>query len=444
MKRLAAVLAAVSVLAGGVVVAQSTSIFRDAPPYVVAEPGESFYSLWRDNVVSGCTHTDVWAFNNGPSRIVTGAKVEFPAACVLVDEATTTVPSTTTSTTTTLPPTTTSTTTATTTAPGSTTTTVPLPPPGVYVDEAAIPGPNSSRAISTLQVIPGGGTRVPSDGVSAFRTFCRPSHFGFIDPIIYPGLSRASHLHLFYGNTSVNEHSNLDALATTGASTCTGGIANRSSYWAPAMVDTRTGVPVYDYSTYHGGVEAYYKSGYQGVAPSEITNLPPGLRIIAGSSNSSGPQDRIHFTCRNAGGNSDVIIPCPVGDYLIMRIQFPQCWDGVNLDAADHKSHMAYGRHPSAGGTPGCPASHPVAIPEITLGFHYLVREGDDPSAWRLSSDVYDGPGGYSAHADWVNGWDPGIEATWVENCIQAGLDCGSQPLGDGRELDWISYNNLT
>jgi hypothetical protein len=33
---------------------------------------------------------------------------------------------------------------------------------------------------------------------------------------------------------------------------------------------------------------------------------------------------------------------CQPGDELWARIAFPQCWDGVNLDSPDHKSHMAY------------------------------------------------------------------------------------------------------
>ena len=31
---------------------------------------------------------------------------------------------------------------------------------------------------------------------------------------------------------------------------------------------------------------------------------------------------------------------CPDG--LRAQVFFPSCWDGVNLDSADHKSHMAY------------------------------------------------------------------------------------------------------
>ncbi len=44
------------------------------------------------------------------------------------------------------------------------------------------------------------------------------------------------------------------------------------------------------------------------------------------------------------GGSTDTRTfpntPCPYG--LRINNFFPTCWDGVNLDSADHKSHVAY------------------------------------------------------------------------------------------------------
>ena len=36
------------------------------------------------------------------------------------------------------------------------------------------------------------------------------------------------------------------------------------------------------------------------------------------------------------------------GDLLEIRLTFPQCWDGQNLDSTNHKSHMAYARQGQA------------------------------------------------------------------------------------------------
>ena len=114
------------------------------------------------------------------------------------------------------------------------------------------------------------------------------------------------------------------------------------------------------------------------------------------------------------------------------HIYFPQCWDGVNLDSPDHKSHMAY---PTAGR--GCPSSHPVALPEITFNIVYPVRQANAAANWRLASDNYSSslPAGYSAHGDWFNGWRQDILDTFVSNCDRTALDCGSHLLGDGRMI---------
>jgi len=116
---------------------------------------------------------------------------------------------------------------------------------------------------------------------------------------------------------------------------------------------------------------------------------------------------------------------------LVSSIEFPQCWDGVNLDSPNHKSHMAYGA-----GWPdlGCPSSHPVPLAQITQNFRYRVPTGGMAS-WRLSSDMYSGPAGYSGHADWMNGWDPAVFQRVVTNCYRRGLDCQMNLLGDGQML---------
>ena len=111
-----------------------------------------------------------------------------------------------------------------------------------------------------------------------------------------------------------------------------------------------------------------------------------------------------------------------------MAVVFPQCWDGKNLDSPNHKDHMAF---PSG----SCPASHPVAIPEITLNMRYTIKEANQAQRWRLASDNYAKtlPGGYSGHADWVNGWDEPTMAGIVRNCLNPSKDGQAYLLCDGR-----------
>jgi hypothetical protein len=191
----------------------------------------------------------------------------------------------------------------------------------------------------------------------------------------------------------------------------------------PALIDAE-GVPVMPSS-----MDVYYKSGYNGIAPQVIKPFPSGLRVIAGSAKSSTAQEHAYWACHGKYiGHPSSIPDCSGGDGLTMTVEFPQCWDGVNLDSTDHASHMAYPREGS------CPSTHPVAIPAVTFNVQYALR---DTTGWRLSSDMYadDLPGGLSAHADWFEGWEPDVSDTFVKDCVNAGLDCHSHLLGDGRSI---------
>lgn len=274
-----------------------------------------------------------------------------------------------------------------------------------------------------------------SDGTGAFRTVCDYSHMSFDDPIVYPGQTGVSHLHTFFGNTGTNANSSVTSIANSGNSTCRGGILNRSAYWVPTMIDTRSGTPIRPRTA-----NFYYKTGYAGVVPSTVRSMPPGLRMIAGDPKNAGPGGQYEnmpfsYSCHSDNGTyleGRAIPNCSAGAEVWQHIYFPQCWDGTNLDSPDHKSHMAY---PTPG--VGCPSSHPVALPEITFNIVYSVTEANSPKYWRLSSDNYSTslPGGYSGHGDWFNGWRTEAMDALVNGCDRPALDCHSHLLGDGREI---------
>ncbi len=295
-----------------------------------------------------------------------------------------------------------------------------------YVNVARIP--QSVTGTSTANV--GSTSEQPRaiDGVGVFRTVCGFSHMAFDDPIVYPGQPGRSHLHTFFGNTGVNGNSTASSILNTGNSTCRGGTLNRSAYWVPAMIDTRDGTPIRPIESHF-----YYKTGYHGIAASSVQFIPANLRMIAGDTRNGAPSGPFRYSCHGASNAAytQSIPNCPAGTELVQEIFFPQCWDGQNLDSPDHKSHMAY---PSGG---RCPSSHPVALPEITFNIFYQVTESNSTVRWRLASDNYSNslPGGYSAHADWFNGWRQDILDAQVRNCSRTGLDCGSGMLGDGRTL---------
>jgi hypothetical protein len=286
---------------------------------------------------------------------------------------------------------------------------------------------------------------------SAVRSIAAFVRMAYDDMIVYPGQPGLAHHHTFYGNATSTALTRIGDIRTGCMSTARGGTMNCSEYWHPSVIDTLDGVPVRPKM-----LLIYYKDGnrvYMGRAMpgggtfgDTIQPFPAGLVMIAGDATRSTPGGVGTFSCLNPsdGGNARAgqenlpnIPACETGDELWMKIPFPQCWDGKNLDSPDHKSHMAYPTNDNPGLPPGrsfdCPATHPVLLPQVTLLPIYQVTDKAAFQRWRLSSDVYAGPAGYSLHADWRNGWDPDVMNALWRNCWQPRRECGSFDLGDGR-----------
>ena len=320
---------------------------------------------------------------------------------------TTLPPSTTTTeaTTTTVPPTTT--TEATTTTVPSTTTTAPPVDPANWTRQTWVPSSSASEPTGN------------------FRTFCRPAFLGYIDPIVSPG-RQSAHLHQLFGNTTVNQGSTYDTLRAGPASTCDGGPLNLTAYWPPAMFDAqgRVVVPT-DMQIYYKGLG--YASGLTASQQSirEITTLPAGLRMVS---------DRYVWRCENNTNQGSRIPDSCGGSRLLGEVFFPSCWNGRDLDSADHRSHMAFPTRDPNMGNLRCPDTHPVHLVEITEIIAYPAAS--DLAGWYLSSDVAAGTtDGRSMHADWFGAWDPATLERWHTHCIREMRNCGSSQLGDGYSL---------
>lgn len=309
--------------------------------------------------------------------------------------------------------------------------------PFVDVSKNIVPaiGFNEIRLIDTTEQ-----PALPADG--AFRISCGVSHMSNDDPLVFPNSPGASHHHTFFGNTLTNAASDLSNMANVGNSTCLGGGMNKSAYWIPTMINTKTGAPISPLN-----MLVYYKSGEFGFHSTEpIVQPPKGLRMVAGNSKGvpviPDPEPWAgHFTCNTPTGTTPWAkgIPnCNAGDKLTYHIDFPQCWDGKNLDSPNHKDHMAERVYLNNTSTEmHCPTDHPVRIPAIAFNVDYANPVADDMKNWRFSSDNYSTtfPGGYSAHADWVNGWDEKLFAIILRDCIQSFADCHAHLAGNGKQM---------
>ncbi len=346
-----------------------------------------------------------------------------------------TSPSTSTTTTTSPPTTSASTTMTSSTATSAPTTTTIRPtttttPSSGSGPLASIPSNFNTAAYLDARVVPESTANEPSGN---FRTLCRPSHLAYDDPIVNPG-ANSPHLHLFFGNTAANRDSTYASLRTTGDSTCEGGPLNRTGYWMPAMFDGQGRVVPPSL------ILIYYKGGGAGGPLAQqqdyirsTQQLPNGLRMVAGAGN----LNAITWKCGD-GSSEGKTIPanCPTG-YLIGVVNFPDCWDGVNLDSPNHRSHVAY-RSQDGNGNYLCPSTHPVPIPTITENFHW-ESGATDVGAWSLSSD-FGAARGSSLHADWFGAWDNPVQDRWLNNCVRGMLNSNNGNLCDGQGLRGAAY----
>ncbi|WP_198943474.1 DUF1996 domain-containing protein [Actinokineospora bangkokensis] len=246
--------------------------------------------------------------------------------------------------------------------------------------------------------------------VAEFLAECPASHRLPDDPIVFPNQPGASHMHSFFGNRTTNAASTLESLQR-GTSTCSPGI-DLSSYWVPTLyrgdqVVEPTGTTFY-----------YLGEGVDDATIARIKPFPPGLRVVAGNAMATGVDDpsvRSRWSCLHAGqvNPGKDFVTCPSGSMLESYLDFPQCWNGRDLDAADHRSHMAY---PVAG---TCPATHPVPVPKLRQVLRYPVT--GDPATLRLASGR-----GYTMHGDFFNAWPEDELARRVRDCINPIVKCGA------------------
>ena len=109
---------------------------------------------------------------------------------------------------------------------------------------------------------------------------------------------------------------------------------------------------------------------------------------------------------------------------------FPGCWDGVNLDSADHKSHMAY---PSGIDSGECPSSHPVHLISLFYEVWYSVSPYNQLDAGGKFVLANGDPTGYGLHADFLNGWDNAVLSSAVQTCTDGSGNIQNCPAFAGR-----------
>lgn len=237
-----------------------------------------------------------------------------------------------------------------------------------------------------------------AEAKGVFIVNCPFSHRKQVDPIVNPGTPSA-HMHDFMGNRSIDSTSTF-ASASAAATTCALS-GDRAGYWSPSLVAPNGSfVAVRRALVYYRNNPTKYGT---------TTAFPPNFRLIAGGVGVGPPN--AGWSCeQDASSMQATPVSCGSG-LMVLHVKFPNCWDGVNTDSQNHRSHVVY---PSSS---GCPSSHPVKVPEIFL--HVRYAPGASGSAYRLSD------GTQSPHADFWNTWQQPSLVQKINECLRAGKNCG-------------------
>ncbi|MEV4636875.1 DUF1996 domain-containing protein [Actinoplanes sp. NPDC049548] len=273
---------------------------------------------------------------------------------------------------------------------------------GVSLTEFQVYGTGGGSA--PAPTIPPGAVRV-----AEFLADCPFSHRLPDDPIVFPNMPGASHMHSFFGSEVTNGNTTVNDLVNAN-SNCNPSI-DKSSYWIPTFYNND--VPVEPTT----GIFYYLGEGVSDDLIAQTQPLPFGLRIVAGNARATGPDDNTisRWSCLHAGevGSSHDFVTCPAGSMLESYLDFPHCWDGKNLDSPDHKSHMAYPVNNA------CPPTHPVVVPKLRQVMRYPVN--GSTAGFRLASGR-----GFTMHGDFFNAWPVDEMARRVNDCIRIIVKCGT------------------
>ncbi|KAK8229031.1 hypothetical protein IWZ00DRAFT_440874 [Phyllosticta capitalensis] len=256
----------------------------------------------------------------------------------------------------------------------------------------------------------------------------QPLNVQRLDPILNPG-TLSPHVHSFIGAPVISANTTY---ADTQKASCSQVYVkpDKSVYWMPSLYfqnpknQSFIRVPEHHRVLYYFNRASDPKTGAQDF--NLIEEFPPNFRMIAGDSMlrsaaaTSQMQGAVEWFCHGpdvkSSGFPAGFTSCANG--LAGSIHFPYCWNGQDFNASAPMAHMSYpaGQYPDSG---ACPSTHPHVLPHIFIEFWFDVSSfngmygaGDTP--WVLSNGD---PTGYSFHADFLNGWTPGVLQNAMKTC---------------------------
>ncbi|MFI2428533.1 DUF1996 domain-containing protein [Streptomyces sp. NPDC018955] len=260
--------------------------------------------------------------------------------------------------------------------------------------------------------------------------------------IAAPGVSNgAHHFHDYIGNQATNAFSSDEDLAAAETSCADQG--DKSSYYWPVL-RLQNGTQEQDAQSPGGGIEG--NAGeivtpkevtltFEGNPQGEVTAMPRLLRIITGDAKSfvNGPANaNASWSCTGFEDRqlTDKYPLCPQGSDVVRSFDFQSCWDGRNIDSANHRTHMAF-----ADEAGNCPAGF-KAVPQLVQRIVYDVDApslddgGKTTPLFAVDSFPEQLHKPITDHGDFINVFDEDL-MNEVVACINEGRTCGAGA-GDG------------
>lgn len=238
-----------------------------------------------------------------------------------------------------------------------------------------------------------------------------------VDPIVNPGTA-SKHLHAVSGGNGFSKDADGADMRASTCTSCPIG-ADLSAYWVPQLYVK------YKNGSGYGLVESHQIVYYEPrpTGNETVIAFPDGLKMLAGDPSlreggDSIEQRAITWVCidyENSHPEQQGIpsFKCPQG--LRGQVNFPMCWDGVNLDSDDHKSHVAYATELDGG---SCPDGWKKMVKIFYEAFYSVDKyddewDGDQHPFVLANGDTT----GYSFHGDFLNGWDVDVLQAAVDQC---------------------------
>ncbi|MPY64383.1 DUF1996 domain-containing protein [Streptomyces spongiae] len=308
-------------------------------------------------------------------------------------------------------------------------------------------GPVAADFQDITQVQPNGGPQgVGGNGLAAngdggstgtFTTNCGTNeneNRNSDNVIVAPGVSNgAQHQHDYVGNQDNDAFASDEQLAA--ADTTCQNQGDKSSYFWPVL-RVQDGQDDVDANAPGGGQDgnvgtilqpAEAELKFVGNKTSDVVAMPSALRIITGDAKAfvNGLANaNTNWSCTGFEDRqlTDKYPICPEGSSVVRTSNFQSCWDGQNIDSANHRTHVDFVEQD------GSCSNGFQAIPQLQVRLVYdvdapQIQNGQVQNAFAVDSFPDQLHKAITDHNDFINFFDENT-MNQVVDCINSGQDC--------------------